>query len=175
MEYIVEPKSRKELRRLANVLREVLGLEKVIFFPIVEILDVLSEIFDNFLYEIVEDSEFPESVHTDIDIRRGHIQIKETVYNRACEGEGRDRMTIAHEIGHFFTVCLCGFKLQRNYDEKANVPPYKDPEWQAKCFAGELMIPAHLVGKMSLNAIAMECGVSEAAARCQYEKIHNGN
>lgn len=175
MEYIVESKSRRELRRLANILRCALGLENVIFFPIVETLDVLSELFDNFSYEIVEDSAFPSNIHADTDIRTGHIRIKETVYNRACEGEGRDRMTIAHEIGHFFTLCLCGFKLQRNYDKKCVIPSYKDPEWQAKCFAGELMIPAHLVSDMCPSTIAMQCGVSEVAARCQYKKIHTGN
>ena len=102
-EYIVEPKSREDLRYLANILRSRLRLENTLWVPIVEILDVLPELFDDFSYEIVPDSEFPVSIHADTDVRTGHIRIKESIYERACDGEGRDRMTIAHEIGHYFT------------------------------------------------------------------------
>lgn len=172
MDYVVEAKSRKNLRDLAYTLRKHLGLENVLYFPIVEVLDVLPEFFDNFSYEIVEDHELPSGTHADTDITTGHIRIKESVYNRACDGEGRDRMTIAHEIGHYFTLCFCGFKLQRNYDPDIKVPPYKSPEWQAKCFAGELMVPAHLVTNMSPSTIAIECGVSLDAARFQFSHIN---
>ncbi len=75
--------------------------------PIVELLDILTEIFKDFSYEIVDDTELPLIMHADTDVRTGHIRIKESVYERACNGEGRDRMTIAHEIGHYFTLCFC--------------------------------------------------------------------
>ena len=137
--YMVEAKSRSDLRRLARLLREHLHLDDVLYFPIVELLDVMAELFDDFSYEIVEDSALPQKVHADTDIRTGHIRIKESVYEGACNGEGRDRMTIAHEIGHYFTLCFCGFKLTRNFSD-AKIITFRDPEWQAKCFAGELMI-----------------------------------
>ena len=110
-DYIVEAKSRNDLRALANILRKRLRINDYLRVPIVEILDILPEIFDNFNYEIVPDNELPAGTHADTDIRTGHIRIKESVYDRACDGEGRDRMTIAHEIGHYFTLCFCGFKL----------------------------------------------------------------
>ena len=169
MDYLVEGKSRKELRALAYSLREHLGLTEALYFPVVETPDVLEEIIDKFSYEIVEDDELPISVHAETDVVTGHIKIKDSVYNRAAQGEGRDRMTIAHEIGHFFTICVCGFKLQRNFDENAVVPPYRRPEWQAKCFAGELMVPAHLIDGLTPLNIAEKCGVSESAASFQYE------
>ena len=129
-------------------------------------LDVLSELFDDFSYEIVSDNELPSNTHADIDIRTGHIRIKESVYERACNGEGRDRMTIAHEIGHYFTLCFCGFKLQRNFS-RSKVQTYKDPEWQAKCFAGEFMISKRLTKSMSPFEIVQACGVSFDAAEVQ--------
>ena len=104
MEYVVETKTRKQLRELAHILRRHLGVEDVLYFPIVEALDVLSEVFQNFSYEVVEDTELSKGTHADTDVTTGHIRIKESVYNGACEGVGRDRMTIAHEIGHFFTL-----------------------------------------------------------------------
>ena len=165
-EYIVEGKSRKDLRYLAMILRKHLGLENRLWVPIVELLDVLAEILDGFSYEIVPDSALPPGTHAETDIRTGHITIKESVYERACNGEGRDRMTIAHEIGHFFTLCFCGFKLQRNF-AKQEVKHFNDPEWQAKCFAGEFLVPYHLTGNMTAAEIASACGVSYDAADYQ--------
>ena len=81
-------------------------------------------------------------------------------------------MTIAHEIGHFFTLCFCGFKFERNFSYK-KVAAYRDPEWQAKCFAGELLIPAHLMKGYSVSEIVRECGVSYTAADFQYRHINN--
>lgn len=168
--YMVEAKSRENLRKLARILREHLKLDDVLYFPVVELLDVLTEIFDDFNYEVVEDTVLSKKVHADTDIRTGHIRIKESVYDGACKGEGRDRMTIAHEIGHYFTLCFCGFKLERNFSG-GKPPIFRDPEWQAKCFAGELMVPAHLVKGMSKFEITRRCGVSFDAACVQYKHL----
>lgn len=167
---MVEAKSRTDLRNLAHDLRGRLHLDDVLYFPIVELLDVMTKLFEDFNYEIVDDVVLSEKVHADTDIRTGHIRIKESVYEGACNGEGRDRMTIAHEIGHYFTLCFCGFKLERNFDG-GEIPTFRDPEWQAKCFAGELMVPAHLVKGMDEYEIANQCGVSYDAARMQYKHL----
>lgn len=167
---MVEAKSRADLRNLAHDLRGRLHLDDVLYFPIVELLDVMTKLFEDFNYEIVDDVVLSEKVHADTDIRTGHIRIKESVYEGACNGEGRDRMTIAHEIGHYFTLCFCGFKLERNFDG-GEIPAFRDPEWQAKCFAGELMVPAHLVKGMDEYEIANQCGVSYDAARMQYKHL----
>lgn len=168
--YMVEAKSRANLRSLARVLREHLHLDDVLYFPIVELLDVMTELFDDFNYEVVEDKVLSKKVHADTDIRTGHIRIKESVYEGACNGEGRDRMTIAHEIGHYFTLCFCGFRLERNFSG-GKIPAFCDPEWQAKCFAGELMVPAHRVKGMNEYEIADQCGVSYDAACVQYKHL----
>ena len=170
-EYVVEGKSREELRELACIFREIFGLKEILYFPVVEMLDILGEIFEDFTYEIVEDDTFPTNIHADTDVRTGTVRIKQSVYEGACSGEGRDRMTIAHEIGHYFMLCRCGFRLERNFTNK-KVPPFCDPEWQAKCFAGELLVPAHLVWDMSAEEIVTECGVSYDAALVQYDHVH---
>ncbi len=169
-DYYVEAKSRKEIRGLANLLRNKLGLQDVLWIPIVELLDILAETIEEFSYEVVPDNELANEIHAETDIVTGHIKIKESVYVRACDGEGRDRMTIAHEIGHFFMLCLCGFKLHRNYENNI-IPAYKDPEWQAKCFAGEFMVGKHLINDMDIFEIANKCGVSLDAAG--YQCAHN--
>lgn len=164
--YIVEAKSRKELRAIAKVIRKRFQLENCLFFPVVELLDVLYTVFDGFTYEVVPVEYMPIWKHAETDIINGAIQIKETVYNRACEGEGRDRMTIAHEIAHYISLTVLGFKLASTTKQP---PAYCDPEWQAKCLAAELMIDIDLVKGMSVNDICIKCGVSEDAARYQLE------
>lgn len=168
--YMVEGKSRANLRTLAHMLRKYLQLDDVLYFPIVELLDIMSEIFTDFNYEVVEDIELPKRIHADTDVRTGHIRIKESVYEGACAGKGRDRMTIAHEIGHYFTLCFCGFRLERNF-ENEKIPAFRDPEWQAKCFAGELMMPAHHIKNMTVHEITERCGVSYDAACVQFKHL----
>ena len=169
-EYIVEPKSRADLRLLAYQFRKKLGLLNEIYFPIVELLDIMCELFHGFSYEIVPDSVFPSEVHGDTDIIRKHIRIKESGYEGAANGNGRDRMTIAHEIGHYLTLCICGFSFQRNF-KGIEVPAYCSPEWQAKCFAGELMVAKHLTVGMDEFEIEEKCDVSAAAAEYQYRMM----
>ncbi len=173
-EYEAEAMSRKELRTLAYELREELGLIDSLYFPVVEMLDVMCKVFPGFNYIIVPNDTFPESIHADTNIQTGEISIKETVYDRACRGEGRDRMNIAHAIGHYILVCFLGYKLTRNYKQK-EIIPYRDPEWQAKCFAGELLIPKHLVNGMEFYKIMDNCGVSTDAARYQIERYRESD
>ncbi len=168
-EYSVEGKSREKLRMLAEELRDVLGIKNKIYVPIVEFLDALGVVFDDFSYEIVEDDYFPNNIHAETDIRTGHIRIKQCVYDNACAGAGRDRMTIAHEIAHYFLLCICEFKLERNFENR-EVPAFEDPEWQAKCFAGEFMVSKELTRGMNPIEIAEKCGVSLDAALIQYNK-----
>lgn len=171
IEYIIEPKSRKDIRQLTKMIRFQLGLMNEVYFPIECLLDTFCEIFPDFSYEIVDDETLPVNIHAETDITNHIIRIKESVYIGALNGKGRDRMTIAHEIGHFIMICKLGLKYHRYYGRK-QIPAYESPEWQAKCFAGELMIDYDLTVGMNPLDIVSACGVSVAAACYQYEKMH---
>lgn len=90
--------------------------------------------------------------------------LREDVYDGACSGKGRDRMTAAHELGH---VLLHGrVTLARRLSQR--VLPCEDPEWQAKCFAGELLISVrHISSCRTIREASKLFGVSEDAARYQ--------
>lgn len=169
--YIIEPKMRYQLRDSATQLRKTLGVEDCLMFPVVEQLDRFVMLFPPFDYEIVEPGQLGDSVHADTDVINQLIRITEDVYLNAIAGKGRDRMTIAHELGHYFTICVNGYRLQRNFSNRP-LRPFEDPEWQAKCFAGELLIPRHLVKNLSALEISEKCGVSFDAA-CYHRRIYS--
>ncbi len=98
------------------------------------------------------------------------LRNRQSVYDGACAGNGRDRMTIIHEIAHYLLLCVNGLKLQRNFSNNA-VKAYCDPEWQAKCLTAEIMIPANIVKNMTVDEVVQYCGVSFEAASYQLAKI----
>ncbi len=165
-EYIIEPRTRKELRELTYEFRRELGFEKQIYFPVVEVLEKFPILY-GIDYEVIDDCDVSKDVHAYSDIAEKKIYIKESVYNGACEGIGRDRMSIAHEFGHSLTICICKFKIEK-YEGQVPRAAFRCPEWQAKCFAGELLVPAYLTKGFSKEEIAVRCGVSAEAASVQY-------
>ena len=92
------------------------------------------------------------------------IRIREDVYERACYGHGRDRLTMAHELGHLLLHRVETITFAR---EDGDIPPYKDPEWQANAFAGELLAPYEYIKDMSIIDIASHYGITEKAASIQ--------
>lgn len=172
--YIATPLSREKIRALTLIIRKTLTLEKEICFPIVEMLEAMPDLFieNNFTFQVVSDVELPQSIQGDVDISNHYMRIKESVYDGACIGKGRDRFSIAHEIGHYILLNAAGISLQRNISNR-KVEAFECPEWQADCFAGELLVPRHLVQGLDVNEIAKKCKVSLAAAHVQLQSSKN--
>lgn len=91
VDYSVEPRSRSDLRRPARSIREALGYENHLNFPIVDLLDVFEETLEGLSYSIVPDDELPPNKHANTNVYTGEIRIKESVY------EGCDIATAATE------------------------------------------------------------------------------
>jgi len=172
-DYIVQPVSRRLLWDYAMQIRRKLNLENVCYFPVVEFLESMWTLFPKFHYEILWDDELPKDVHADMDIVNHCMRIKQSVYDGACKGNGRDRFTITHEQGHYLTLGVSGFRLQRNF-EKRKLRPFEQPEWQANNFAAGLLMPVHLIRDMSPQEMVEACGVSWTAANVQCEQIRRG-
>ena len=99
------------------------------------------------------------------------IKIREDVYERAIQGYGRDRFTLAHEVGHYILHNTKSVQLARLGEER-KIEAYRDPEWQANTFAAELLMPITLIDTDDINVIAEEFGVSKSAANVRIKKIH---
>lgn len=171
-EYLAQPLSRRELRAFAAVMRATFHVEDITYIPITRILEVLPSIVPGANFEIVEPEELEEDEHAATDVTTRTIKIRVDVYDRACAGCGRDRMTIAHEIAHLFLICVYGVRLSRAFIPRGQrIPAYRDPEWQAKCLAGEFMMDAEKVRGMDAFTVVESCGVSLDAAQMQLSKI----
>jgi Zn-dependent peptidase ImmA (M78 family) len=163
--------SRGDIRRFIRMLKRRVGLEDELYFPIVPFLEnVLPVLIPDFQLEIVPVEEMGNK-HGETYPSKNLIRIREDVYLRAIEGEGRDRLTIAHEIGHLFmheddSIALC--RLAPNEKLK----PYEDPEWQADAFGGELLASSYLISGMDAGSVSRKCGVSMTAAQVQLKSLH---
>lgn len=166
----VPPLSLKDIRNKVKSLRKL--LYKIGFLenedePYIDIV----RLYEYFLQQIgVEFIVLPinelGSKHGETLIGTNIIRIREDVYNRACEGYGRDRFTMAHELAHLLLHRLENLSLAREIDG-VEIPAYKNPEWQANAFAGELLAPFHLIKNKNINDIAKIHGITVMAAKVQ--------
>ena len=162
---IAEPLGRKDIRKLAELIRIVEGSHDKLFFDIVHFLDVtLPKIDPEFTFLIKTKNEMGEC-HGLTYPDRNEINIREDVYERACAGVGRDRLTLAHELFHLLRHEKRNISFARIGNGK--IEAFRDPEWQADAFGGELLIPHYLIKGMTAKQIVESCQVSESAAICQ--------
>lgn len=162
--------SRKNIRNLVRHIRRLTGLESDLYFPIVQFLElVLPALVPGFVLEIVPVNEMGNK-HGETYPSKNLIRIREDVYLGALAGYGRDRLTVAHEIGHLLlhdddSIALCRLAP----DEKLKA--YEDPEWQANAFGGELLASSYLIDGLSVREVSERCGVTEAAAQVQLNAL----
>ena len=170
--YEVSPLTRLEIRGLANHIRKLFNIEGC-YFPIVEFLEMVIPKL-GVQYDLIGDEDwykyFGYGKWAEYDMSRKTIYLRSSVYNRACDGVGQDRYTIAHEIAHVLLLDSSDIKVARL---TRDVKLCCNPEWQADCFAGELLIPEHLCRNMSEEEIMIKCGVSQKAAK--YQKVRFDN
>lgn len=169
----VSPRSRREIRSVADVFRDIARRALGEFgsqFPVVEALEwVLPELDPDFSFDYRPAEEMGEEHGLTIPSQHT-IRLREDVYERACDGHGRDRMTVAHEIGHYFLHDQPAFARREN-KKKEPLPAYRSAEWQASCFGAELLIfPQGLTVHMTVEEVAILRGVSTKAAEYQLDQ-----
>lgn len=139
------------------------------YFPILEVVEFLLYALDDEYEFLVEDINEMGSDHGRTYPDQKVISVRLDVYEGACAGRGRDRMTLAHELGHFLMHRQLPFN--RRVDSKT-IPSYRSSEWQANCFGGELLMTASHVHLCKDPQEATELfGVSYQAAEYQWGKF----
>lgn len=161
--YKAKALSRKDICRLAKTLRELLGMQEALYVDVVRLIElVLPKIDPEFEVEILENSAMDDMAVTFPEKHK--MYIREDTYQGAIKGNGRDRFTIAHEIGHYILHDVNSISFARGSEE---IKSFESPEWQANAFAAEFLMPRALLSGMSQQRVSTECGVSAQAAKYQ--------
>lgn len=159
------PMKRSEIRHIAQQFRNICQISDKPYADVVRLLEADILRLVGFDWEIVGQEELVDE-HGLTLLNEKFVLIREDVYEGAINGSGRDRMTIAHEMGH--AILHSDVQLARMSPDAAKPKPFQCPEWQAKCFAGEFLVDVRQIkGPVSLYTIAQEFGVSEQAAEVQ--------
>lgn len=160
---MMPPLTLEEIREKVRSIRKIFGLSEDGYVDIVKVFESLPDYGVDIEIDAIEDM---DNKHGQTYPAKPKIVIREDIYERACEGHGRDRLTIAHEIGHLFLHGTDKISLARVEKEYA-VPTWCDPEWQANAFAGELLAPFRFIKDLSISDIQVKYGVSATAAKVQ--------
>jgi Zn-dependent peptidase ImmA (M78 family) len=167
--FTVSPRSKRQIYDVAATVRErfrpLMGDNS--WVPIERIYETLHLLIPGFHFEVCDREElgddhgqtFPEDLL---------IKIREDVYTGMCNGNGRDRFTAAHELGHLFLHKSAGF-ARRSLEPGA--PLYVNSEWQADNFSSAFLIDEQrLHSCQTLEQVQRTFGVSEPAARARFKK-----
>ncbi len=146
--------SRIQIREISKFARRLLRINTV-KFPVLKALERLIDKFSNNLYYLIlPDDEFEANVMAEL-VPEGNdvycIKIRETIYEKAVNGDRTSLGFICHEMCHFILIHIFdagpvlykgenGLVYARSLKDK-ELPRYKSMEWQAMALCGEIMIP----------------------------------
>jgi hypothetical protein len=160
----VSPRSRADIRGVAHRIHDIVKRQPPPF-PIVEFIEcLLPRLWEDFTFSVQPVAALGDNHGVTFPDERMMI-IREDIYERAVEGRGRDRLTVAHELGHL--LLHTGVRFARHVDPKS-IQTFRSSEWQANCFAGELLVPSWYSAQFTTVDITAEiCNVSREAAETQ--------
>ncbi len=164
---ITLPRSRKNIISLANIIRKIANAPKGCFDVIkfiehtcYDIIGLEIEILDD------NDSELAINEYAKYIPSSNCIKVRQSVYNGAAEGVGKDRFTLAHELGHSLM-----HREMALYRSDRIPKAFEDPEWQANEFAANVLCPLDEIKNMDIYNISNKYNVSFEVAQNQLEKL----
>lgn len=164
---IVPAHSRREIECCSYYVRERLGIQDMLYVPVLRIVENAIPVFDDeFSCEVVEKSQM-ENEYASYSPEANLLKIREDVYDDVCRGFPRHRFTIGHELGHYFMHNNVA-TFSRCSDSQV-IPKYMDAEWQANVFASSFLMSPKLIRAMTISEIAEKCGTSYSAAEIAYK------
>lgn len=163
---VAHPLSRQTIEDFAEYIRKRTQCTSC-YIDIVKFIElVIPRLDPTFNYEYVGEDTLPGGIYAYYDPKENKLNVLESVYQRAIDGVGRDRFTLAHETGHYF-MHDDGLTYARS---TTAIPAYCNPEWQANTFASAFLIPRSLTMGMSIEEIMDTCKVSYQAATIAFNR-----
>lgn len=164
---LVPPLSTRSIRDHAEKVRDAFVPPGEVEFPIVSVLEWgMLQIQPTFVFDVQEKDEMGDDEGR-VPICGNELILRRDVYERACNGVGRDRFTACHELGHYLMHRRVRLARVRGDDDKI----FRDAEWQADTFAGTLLMSPRYASNFSgPDEMADACMASPRAARHMWMK-----
>ena len=158
-------RSFEEFEAIARRLRQALGIDGLDSPDLIDVFETkLSQIFAGFTLKCVADPQLPYAPAS-ADCSTNTVIVRESMYQGALRGDGRARMTLAHELGH---MALGHSQVRYRKEDPYRHRPRRDvqrDEWQAKRFAAVFLVPSErAVDCKSADEICDRFQVSQEAA-----------
>lgn len=165
----VPPLSGKQIAELAETIRREMKIQTD-GFPLIQFLEfAMPRFFPGFALEAGLMSDMGANHGLTIP-SENVIRLREDVYDGLYRGVGRDRFTAAHELGHYMMHRAVPIVFHRT--EQGTLEPFRDSEWQANAFAGDLLMPrSAMMNCQSIADVMQRFGVSSQAASVQNRKL----
>lgn len=162
------PLSCVQIRQAATTARRFFGLEKNPYVDVAKLIEFdLPSYLHDFHFDVKDRVEMGNK-HGEANPAEKLVIFREDVWEGILGGRGRDRLTAIHELGHLILHTPERITLTRSAGKPK---PFKDPEWQANCFAGEFLA-SHLFARAdhTPEQFARLAGVSVEAATIQLNR-----
>lgn len=172
-DFKVTPRSAKEIEALTLAWRDRLGVPNDWAPSMLRLLEIeLPKLLGQFALVARADLEMGDA-EAYTEFNPPHIVVRNSVYQLARRGDGRSRMTLAHELGHL-VMHPGAVKLRSEFSgANANKPrPFESAEWQANKFASLFLMPSHIIRDFTSAAqMAESCQVSQRAAEIRFGEL----
>jgi transcriptional regulator with XRE-family HTH domain len=164
---LVPPLSTPAIRDFADKVRTAFVEDTAIEFPIMDVLEFrMGFVFDGFFLDVQDQTTMGQDEGRVVP-GNNCVVLRSDVYERAWKGNGRDRFTACHELGHYMMHRTVTMARTRDDTDKI----YCDAEWQADTFAGTLLFsPRHTYLFGGPEEAAAACRMTPHAASVQWAK-----
>lgn len=165
--FSVPPLSKVRIQQIARSVRAPLerAFGRQPYLRMDWVLEYLQHGLEDFELQVLEEHEMG-SLHGETIPHKRILRLRRDVYDGLCRGNGRDRFTGAHEVGHLFLHNVApAFARQTVIGQ----PIYMNSEWQADNFASYLLIDDEYLRQCrNVAEVQAMFGVSESAARARF-------
>lgn len=167
--FVVPPLSKAAIFEAARNLRSpfnaIFGNDP--YLRLDRVLELLPELLERFELQVCDLHEMGD-LHGETEPINRVIRLRRDVYDGMCRGNGRDRFTVAHELGHLMLHATAPTFARRS---SQGAKLYCCSEWQADNFASALLIEeVHLARCRTIEEVQETFGVSYSAASCRFRR-----
>ncbi|WPM81138.1 ImmA/IrrE family metallo-endopeptidase [Brucella pseudintermedia] len=160
--YVVPAVSWDDIGAICDDIRIRFSLADKAEFPVMDFLETILFQKTGIVDLLIGDEEEMGPYEGFTDPKGEFIKLRQDVYENAWNGVGRDRFTVAHELGHFFLHTDIPMARAAPSD---NIAVFRLSEPQANQFAAELLMPRKfMLIDDTPSIVAERHGVSIGAA-----------